>query len=129
METIKIGLFGLGTVGCGIYSIIGKARNAHAEVRKICVRNIHKKRPIDVPDALLTENPDEILSDSEINLVVEVIDDAAASYRIVKEALSRGIAVVSGNKTMIAHHLPELIELQRANNTTRTTPRRAGRFP
>lgn len=117
METIKIGLFGLGTVGCGIYSIIGKARNAHAEVRKICVRNIHKKRPIDVPDALLTENPDEILSDPEINLVVEVIDDAAASYRIVKEALSRGIAVVSGNKTMIAHHLPELIELQRANNT------------
>lgn len=115
-ETIKIGLFGLGTVGQGIYRVIGAAKNAHAEIRRICVRDVSKPRGIEVPKGLLTENPDDILNDPEINLIVEVIDNAEASYRIVTSALKRGIPVVSGNKAMIARHLPELIELQRRHN-------------
>ena len=117
MKPLKIGLFGLGTVGCGIVEVIGKARNAHAEIRRICVRNIARKRPVAVDPAVLTDNPGDILADPEINLVVEVVDDAEASFRIVAEALRRGKAVVSGNKAMIARHLPELIELQRRHDT------------
>ena len=117
MKMIRIGLFGLGTVGQGIYRIIGSARNAHAEIRRICVRNIDKPRGVDVPRDLLTDRAEDILTDPEINLVVEVIDDAAASYRIVTEALKKGIPVVTGNKAMLARHLPELIELQKKYNT------------
>lgn len=117
MKEIKIGLFGLGTVGCGIFTIIGRARNAHAEIKKICVRDTSKKRPVDVDPAMLTDSAADILDDPDINLIVEVVDDAEASYAIVSQALSRGIPVVSGNKAMIARHLPELIELQRANNS------------
>lgn len=47
---------------------------------------------------------------------MEVIDDAAASYKIVKAALQKGIPVVSGNKAMLARHLPELIDLQKKHN-------------
>ena len=47
--------------------------------------------------------------------MVEVIDDAAASYDIVRRALLKGIPVVSGNKTMLARHLPELIAIQKEN--------------
>ena len=47
---------------------------------------------------------------------MEVIDQADAAYSIVKRALLRGIPVVSGNKTMLAHHLPELIEIQKTHN-------------
>ena len=115
MSTIKIGLFGLGTVGLGIYSIIGKARNTHAEISRICVRSLDKPRPAEVRRELLTDNPADILDDPEINLIIEVIDNADAAYSIVTDALRRGIAVVSGNKAMIAQHLPELIELQRAH--------------
>ena len=109
---LRIGLFGLGTVGTGFCSVIRMARNAHAEIARICVRDIRKHRTADIGPALLTDNPEDILGDPEISLVVEVIDDADAAFRIVSEALRRGKAVVSGNKAMIAHHLPELIELQ-----------------
>lgn len=116
MKQIKIGLFGLGVVGRGIVQIIKDARNAHAEIHRICVRDINRPRPIQVPREILTDNPDDIFNDPEINLIVEVISDAEASYRLVTEALRRGIPVVSGNKAMIARHLPELIYLQNCNN-------------
>lgn len=114
---VKIGLFGLGTVGCGIVDVIGRAKNAHAEIRRICVRDLKKPRNVEVDPSLLTDRPEDILDDKEINLVVEVVDKAEASWEIVTEALRRGIPVVSGNKAMIAAHLPELIEMQREYNT------------
>ena len=117
MATINIGLFGLGTVGSGIVKIIGKARNAHAEIKRICVRDINKPRSVDLDPTLLTSNPDDIFNDPRINLIVEVISDADASYRIVTRALRAGIPVVSGSKAMIARHLPELIDLQRRYDT------------
>lgn len=117
METINIGLFGFGTVGRGIYQVIQRATNAHATIRRICVRSLNKPRPIPLPAGLLTDNAADILDDQAIDLIVEVVDDAEASYRIVTEALRRHIPVVSGSKAMIARHLPELIELQRSCGT------------
>lgn len=117
MNTINIGLFGFGTVGQGIYKVIGRAANAHAEIKRICVRNLSKPRMVEVPAGLLTDNENDILDDPSINLIVEVVDNAEASYRIVTSALKRGVPVVSGNKAMIARHLPELIELQRRYDT------------
>lgn len=113
MNKIKIGLFGLGTVGQGIYRVIERAVNAHAEIVKICVRDIHRPRALKVPSSLLTDRREDILENDDINLVVEVIDDVKASYEIVTEALRRGLPVVSGNKAMIARHLPDLIRLQK----------------
>lgn len=117
MATINIGLFGLGTVGSGIVSVIAKARNSHAEIKRICVRDVNKPRQVAVSRDLLTSNPDDIFNDPRINLIVEVVSDANASYSIVTEALRRGIPVVSGSKAMIARHLPELISLQRQYDT------------
>lgn len=112
MNTIRIGLFGFGTVGRSVYQVIAKAKNAHAVITRICVRDITKPRGIELPDGILTDRASEIFDDPTINLVVEVVDDPAASYDIVTGALRRGIPVVSGSKAMIATHLPELIELQ-----------------
>lgn len=112
MPELKIGLFGLGVVGAGIVKVLERALNANASIKKICVRDINKPRQIEVDKSLLTQNASDILDDPEINLVVEVIDDAQASFEIVSGALKNGKHVVSGNKAMIARHLPELIELQ-----------------
>lgn len=117
MEQINIGLFGFGTVGQGVYKVIDNAKNAHAVISRIAVRNLAKTRDTQAPQELLTDKATDILDNPEINLIVEVIDDPEASYEIVTRALRKGIPVVSGNKAMIARHLPELIELQRQYDT------------
>lgn len=118
MSEIKVGLFGLGTVGEGIVNVIAKARNANAEIKKICVRDASKPRNVEVDPNLITENREEIFNDPEINLIVEVINDPEAAFEIVSEALKRGMAVVSGSKTMIARNMPELLRLQKENNAS-----------
>ncbi|MCH5228526.1 MAG: homoserine dehydrogenase [Muribaculaceae bacterium] len=118
MSDIKVGLFGLGTVGEGIVNVIAKARNANAEIKRVCVRDASKKRNVTLPKEKITEDRYEILDDPDINLIVEVINDPDAAFEIVSEALKRGIPVVSGSKTMIARHLPELIKLQHENNVS-----------
>ena len=118
MKRLKIGLAGFGTVGQGIYKVIGKAKNAHAEIAKICVAHPDKERPKDVESAkpLITGTYQDLLDDKEINLIVEVVDDPEASYEIVTSALKQGIPVVSGNKIMVARNMPELIKLQHEHN-------------
>ncbi len=116
MSTIKIGLFGFGVVGQGVYEVISKSRNAHAEIAKICVNDLSKPRRTVVDPSLLTDRAEDILASNEIDLIVEVINNADDAYRIVKRALERGIPVVSGSKAMLAKHLPELIELQKKHN-------------
>ena len=115
MRKIKIGLFGFGVVGQGIHQVLGRSKNANAEIIGICVRNPDKPRAVAADRSLFTAAPDAILDNPEVDLVVEVIDDAAASYDIVRRALLKGIPVVSGNKTMLARHLPELIAIQKEN--------------
>jgi homoserine dehydrogenase len=76
------------------------------------VKDIHKARPL--PADYFTFAPDEILENPEINLVVELINDADEAYRIVTTALRRGKTVVTANKKMLAEHLEELVDLQQA---------------
>lgn len=112
-KELNIGLFGLGTVGKGFYQVIARAKNAHARIRRICVRSISKPRGPNIDPALLTDNADDILDDPTINLIVEVIDDPVAAYELVSRALRQGIDVVSGSKAMLSEHLPELIAISR----------------
>lgn len=116
MSNIKIGLFGFGVVGQGVYEVIRKSKNAHAEIVKICVHDLTKPRQVEVPASLLTDKAEDILNNPEINLIVEVINNAEDAFSIVKTALTKGVPVVSGSKAMLAKHLPELIELQKKHN-------------
>ncbi len=113
---IRIGLFGFGTVGRGLYELLQRVPEANVEITEICVRNLDKHRA-EYPDLHFTTDSAEILSNPEVNLIVELIDDADAAYEIVKGALRRRLPVVTGNKKMLARHLPELIELQKEMNT------------
>jgi homoserine dehydrogenase len=113
-KKLTIGLFGLGCVGFGLYEVLGKTPGLKASIKRICVKDPSKPRPI--PATQLTFNPNEILDDPEINTVVELIDDAQAAYYLVKTALQKGKAVVTANKKMIAEHFEELIHLQQKYN-------------
>ena len=69
------------------------------------------------PELEFTSEADDIFADPRVNFIVELIDDADAAYAIVKRALTAGYPVVSGNKKMLAAHLPEMIELQKQHDT------------
>lgn len=114
-KKINIGLFGFGVVGQGLYDI-SVSKNLNFEFKKIGIKNPHKKRTL--PASLFTTNRDEILNDSEINTIIELIDDAEAAYEIVTKALKNGKNVVSANKKMIATHLKELVAIQEEYGTS-----------
>ncbi len=114
-KKLTIGLFGFGTVGKGLYDVLQSTPALQATVKKICIKHIDKKRSIDaIP---FTNEALVLLNDEDINVIVELIDDADAAFEIVKLALKNGKAVVSANKKMIAEHFEELLQLQQKFQT------------
>lgn len=116
MKNLKIGLFGFGVVGEGIYQVLQDKPGLNCQIKKICIKDIGKKR--NAPKELFTDDANEILNDSEINVVVELIDDATAAFKLVKKALQSGKSVVTANKKMIAENHAELIKLQKDNDVS-----------
>lgn len=113
-KKLKLGLFGFGCVGQGLYHVLHETHGVKAEIKKICVK--HKDKPRPIPASFFTYDPDEVLNDPEIDIIVELIDDADAAFQIVKSALEKGKAVVTANKKMLAENLEEIYELQRRHN-------------
>jgi homoserine dehydrogenase len=113
-KKLNIGLFGFGCVGFGLYEVLQQTPGLKANIKTICVKDRNKPRAIGQEH--FTFDPGDILNDPEINVVVELIDDADAAFQIVSAALKSGKAVVSANKKMIAEHFSELLELQQKHN-------------
>ncbi len=109
-KELKIGLFGFGVVGEGLYKILKQTPSLQASVSKVCIKNKDKVR--NAPQDLFTTNKHDILDDENINVIVEVIDDSVAAFEIVQTALLNGKAVVSASKKMLAEHFGEILELQ-----------------
>ena len=112
---LNIGLFGFGIVGKGLYDVLHSTTTLQSSIKKICIKNIDKKRSIAAEN--FTTDAVMLLKDENINVIVELIDDADAAFEIVKTALQNGKAVVSANKKMIAAHFQELLQLQQTHNT------------
>lgn len=113
-KKLKIGLFGFGVVGHGLYNVLNKTHGVKAEIKRICVKNRNKQRDLD--SSIFTFEKLEILNDADIDIVVELIDDANAAFEIVKAALQKGKHVVTANKRMLAENLSEIYELQQTYN-------------
>ncbi len=110
-KKLKIGLFGYGVVGQGLYHVLNETHGVKAEIKKICVKNKDKQRNLD--SSIFTYEKNDILFDSDIDIVVELIDDASAAFEIVKAALRNGKHVVTANKRMLAENLQEIYSLQK----------------
>jgi len=121
---IKIGLAGLGNVGAGVYKNLAKnaqllrqRTGVELVVKKIAVRDISKKRDIDVPEHLLTNHLQDLLDDPEIAIIVELMGGTDQAYKLVAGALSAKKPVVTGNKALLAEHGISLIALAEKENT------------
>ena len=114
-KKLSIGLFGFGVVGQGLFEVLHQTPTLQSTIKKICIKNAGKKRAIN--SDFFTVEKNDLLLDNEINVIVELIDDADAAFEIVKAALQNKKAVVSANKKMIAEHFEELLQLQQENDT------------
>src|SRR5687767_14785646 len=80
LKTLHLGLFGCGVVGSGVVEILRSKRSEFSRqfgtdvsIEKICVRDVRKERSIYLGSDLLTSNAETLLSDSSIDVIVEVI--------------------------------------------------------
>jgi homoserine dehydrogenase len=113
-KNLKLGVFGFGCVGQGLYHVLHETRGLKSSIKKICVKHRAKQRSL--PAHFFTFDREDLLHDPEIDVVVELIDDADAAFLILKESLAHGKHVVTANKKMLAEHLEEILALQQIHN-------------
>ena len=119
-QPIGIGLAGFGTVGAGVYknlmangNLIAQRLGARFEILRIAVRDLKKPRAIAVPAGLFTANADDLISDPNIRIVVELMGGIETPLAFVKKAINAGKTVVTGNKALLAEHGQEIFHLAR----------------
>ena len=124
-SAFNVGLMGLGVVGGGVARALLEDGHAIAakvgrpvNLRKVLVRDAGKPRDVPLPDGLLTTNPEDILSDGEIDIVVEVMGGTQPAAAYMKQALAGGKQLVTANKEVVAKHGAELFSLAGRNGVS-----------
>ena len=109
-KSIGVGLMGLGTVGGGVAKALLEKDRVVAEAVgcPVVLRKILEQRPVAVEPRLLTTDVREILTDPEIDIVIEVLGGEHPAVDYIQEALLSGKHVVTANKEVIAKHGAEL---------------------
>jgi len=106
---MKIALFGFGTVGKGCFDVLKGIDGAE-------VKYILDKRQIEEDTgAILTSDLGQILSDPEVDTVIELIGGMRPAYDFVVSSLKAGKNVVTANKLMVSAHYGELLQLAEEN--------------
>lgn len=111
----KVGLLGLGTVGAGAVKILQDrlGRNpllAEIEIARVGVRDLTKRRGVELPPGVLTQDLDSIVADPEICIVVEVLGGLEPARSLILGAIAHGKHIVTANKAVIARYGPEIYE-------------------
>ncbi|MGM9942327.1 MAG: homoserine dehydrogenase [Bulleidia sp.] len=106
-----VGLLGHGVVGSGVRKIIDEAQTP--DTACLCVKRILVKDEAEMVESRMTQNIDDILNDSEIEIVVECMGGKEPAHTFVKKAIEAGKHVVTSNKKMLAAFADELFPLAR----------------
>ena len=109
---LKIGIIGLGTVGCGVVKVLNQFDDI--EIIGAAVKNKSKKRDVEVN--YITDNVYDLIDNPEINLIVEVAGGCSL-LEPLKKAIQNHKHIVTANKELLARHGAELFDLARENNT------------
>lgn len=121
MVPIRVGLLGLGTVGRGTYELL--RRNQHEIARRagrgieiiaVAVRDVEKARAIVGNDVSVSSDCNDVVSDPEIDIVVELMGGYEPARVLALDAIARGKHVVTANKALLARHGNELFDAARA---------------
>ncbi|HEY8444080.1 MAG TPA: homoserine dehydrogenase [Clostridia bacterium] len=124
MKKVGIGILGLGTVGGGTYQILTQNResimrkeNLDLRVIKVLERSAEIALKKGVPQEKIATSIDEITSNPDIDIVVEVIGGIEPAKTFITKCLMAGKNVVTANKELISKHWEELDEIAQKHNT------------
>src|ERR1700716_2863673 len=122
-RSLNVGLIGLGTVGGQVAERMltwgpQLSRRAGVELclQRVLVRDLTKRRAVEIAPELLTTEPADLLEDPAIDVLVEVAggDEPMRSY--LERGISAGKHVVTASKVVMAKHGPELLDLAAEKN-------------
>ena len=120
MDTTKVAIIGLGTVGTGVAHLLldeGDRLARHAgrrlSLKKVVVQDLKKPRDVQLPRELLTADLAEVTDDPEITAVVQLVGGLEPARSIMNRLLESGKDVVTANKALLAQHGPELFDRAR----------------
>ena len=117
MKPVSVGLLGLGTVGCGTLNVL--ARNAGEierragrtiRVTRAVARDLVRERPADLKGIELSDDPNDVIDDDGIDVVVELFGGIEPARDLVLRAIDGGKHVVTANKALIADYGREIFE-------------------
>jgi homoserine dehydrogenase len=107
---VRVGLLGCGNVGAPLVGLIRQQADAiesrtglRLEVTRVAVRNVAKERPVELDPGCLTHDAGSVVSDPDVDVVVELIGGIEPARSLVLDALKAGKPVVTGNKELLAN--------------------------
>lgn len=120
---VNIGLLGLGTVGGGVYRLIGSNNDVIAQklgrqlrIKRILERDPERPRQLGVDPDIVTTVPEDVFNDPEIDIIVEVVGGINTAREFILQALGKKKSVVTANKDLIALYGKELFDAARENS-------------
>jgi homoserine dehydrogenase len=122
MKPIRLGLLGCGTVGGGVVRLLRESAKyveqsvgAPLEVARVLVRDTGKERVTELDRSVLTADPEALLGDASIDVVIDVMGGLDPTRAYVERALDTKRSVVTANKMLLANHGPALVDRAIAN--------------
>jgi homoserine dehydrogenase len=116
MKSLKIGMLGFGVVGSGVVhalqqnaDLIEQRLGCKLELSKVVVRNLSTKRGAELSAEALTTDVEEVLSDPQIDIVVELIGGYEPAKSYILRAIAQGKHVITANKALMAVHGQEIV--------------------
>ena len=114
-KRIKIGFLGCGNVGSGVWKLltgfadeIAHRTGLRFQVERVLVRDLYKKRDVDIPVGLLTDRVEDVINNPDISIILEFLGGEEPAHRWVNAALENGKTVVTANKVAFDLHWHEL---------------------
>jgi homoserine dehydrogenase len=120
---LNVGLIGLGTVGSQVAdrmlswgSQLSRRAGVELCLKRVLVRDLNKRRSIQIDPGLLSTDPASVLDDASIEVLIEVAggDEPMRSY--IEQAIQSGKHVITANKVVMAKHGPELLDAAAEKN-------------
>ncbi len=120
MDSTKVGIVGLGTVGSGVARLLldhgdRAVRHAGRQVRleQVVVQDTEKPRDVTLPPGILSTDLRRITGNRDITVVAHLVGGLEPARTIMLEMLESGKDVVTANKALLAEHGPELFDCAR----------------
>lgn len=115
ISRIGVGIVGFGTVGSGVAKIlldnatlIRRRVGVSIDLVRISDLDVTRDRGIVLPPGVLVPDAAQVLSDPNVDIVVELIGGYDFAKRLILEAIEAGKSVVTANKALLALHGEEI---------------------